>query len=181
MNLFLTGFMGSGKSSVGKLLAQKLRWPFLDTDACIEAESGRRIAQIFAEEGEKAFRSMELEICQRLPANHVVALGGGTYIQEAHREVLASKGLTIFLEWPIDILLARVLGDEARPLAKDPQAFRQLYQQRLPMYRLAEITWKSQAPYRETVAEVVAILLQQLRQRGGFLAGDQQESSKKIQ
>jgi shikimate kinase len=120
----LTGFMGAGKSTVGRILAARLRWPFLDIDSLITAEHGRTVAQIFADHGEEHFRRLEAEAIARVldplqqdpPHNYeqaVVALGGGAIETDAVRELLFSQpssvpaAVTIFLSAPLPELLAR--------------------------------------------------------------------------
>jgi shikimate kinase len=121
--IVLTGFMGAGKSTVGRILAARLRWPFLDVDSVITTEHGRTIAQIFADHGEEHFRRLEAEATARVldPAHEynqaVIALGGGAIETEAVRELLFSSDLsrptsvpatvTIFLSAPLPDLLAR--------------------------------------------------------------------------
>jgi shikimate kinase len=121
--IVLTGFMGAGKSTVGRILAARLRWPFLDIDSLITAEHGRTVAQIFADHGEEHFRRLEFEAIARVldPGheyqNAVIALGGGAIETEAARELLFSSDLsgstsvpatvTIFLAAPLPDLLAR--------------------------------------------------------------------------
>jgi shikimate kinase len=122
--IVLTGFMGAGKSTVGRILAARLRWPFLDIDSLITAEHGRTVAQIFADHGEEHFRRLEAEAVARIldplqqdpPHNYeqaVVALGGGAIETDAVRELLFSEPssvpatVTIFLSAPLPELLAR--------------------------------------------------------------------------
>ena len=121
--IVLTGFMGAGKSTVGRILAARLRWPFLDVDSVITTEHGRTIAQIFADHGEGHFRRLEAEATARVldPAHEynqaVIALGGGAIETETVRELLFSSDLsrptsvpatvTIFLSAPLPDLLAR--------------------------------------------------------------------------
>ncbi len=122
--IVLTGFMGAGKSTVGRILASRLRWPFLDIDSLITAEHGRTVAQIFADHGEEHFRRLEAEAIARVldPLQQdpphayeqaVVALGGGAIETDAVRELLFSEPssvpatVTIFLSAPLPELLAR--------------------------------------------------------------------------
>jgi len=127
--IVLTGFMGAGKSTVGRILAARLRWPFLDIDSVITAEHGRTVAQIFADHGEEHFRRLEAEAIARVldplqqdpPNNYeqaVVALGGGAIETDAVRELLFSQPssvpatVTIFLSAPLPELLGRChIGD----------------------------------------------------------------------
>jgi shikimate kinase len=117
--IVLSGFMGAGKSTVGRILAARLRWPFLDIDSLITAEHGRTVAQIFADHGEEHFRRLEFEVIARVldPGheyqNAVIALGGGAIETEAVRELIFSgpasvpATVTIFLAAPLPDLLAR--------------------------------------------------------------------------
>ncbi len=144
--LVLAGFMGSGKTTVGRLLAQRLGWRFCDLDERIEAAAGTTIAAIFAQRGEAAYRGLEhQELVQALGAARtrrtVLALGGGTFAQPANREpIRAAGGSTVFLEVPIELLLQRCAGIANRPLFRDAHSFRALYEQRLPFYRQAAWT-----------------------------------------
>ncbi len=142
--LWLTGFMGCGKSTVGKLLAKQLGWQFLDLDAQIEQAAGRTIREIFEFDGEAAFRELEHEqllkqagACRQGGAS-VVALGGGAYVSERNREAIEDCGVAVWLDPPYPILWARVEGNEKRPLAKDPDKFRALYDERRSSYAHAE-------------------------------------------
>jgi shikimate kinase len=143
--VFLIGFMGAGKTSVGMALAQRLGWRFVDLDRQIEARCGRTVANIFREHGEEAFRKMETEALSKLlDALHdgdptVVALGGGAFVQPANRSLLEAASVrVIYLDAPLDELHRR-LGqhDPSRPLFADAERFRLLYEQRQPHYRMA--------------------------------------------
>jgi len=145
--VYLVGFMGCGKTTVGTKLAQRLAWKFVDLDACIEEEEGRTIAEIFARAGEAAFRRKERETLERVleegahGGGRVVALGGGTFAQPPNFELLQSaKAITIWLECPVEQLLLRCALLTNRPLFRDEASFRQLYEQRLPFYRQASFT-----------------------------------------
>jgi shikimate kinase len=142
--VFLVGFMGSGKTTVGTKLAQRLAWRFVDLDVLIEQEEGRTIADIFARAGEAAFRRKEQAMLARVleetvrGSGRVVALGGGTFAQPQNFELLRSAGaITIWLECPVEELLLRCALLTNRPLFRDEASFRQLYEQRLPFYRQA--------------------------------------------
>jgi len=139
--LFLIGFMGCGKSTVGPALAQRLGWPFTDLDAVIEHEQGRRIRDIFSEEGESAFRRYEQTALQALLATNdppagVIALGGGTFAQPANRALLRQTGgCTIWLHCPLEEIERRCQKTDDRPLFQNRQQLQQLYQQRLSSYQ----------------------------------------------
>ena len=142
--VYLVGFMGSGKTTVGMKLAQRLAWRFVDLDVLIEQEEGRTIVDIFARAGEAAFRRKERAMLARAleeaeqGGGRVVALGGGTFAQPQNFELLqSSRTITIWLECPVEELLLRCALLTNRPLFRDEASFRQLYEQRLPFYRQA--------------------------------------------
>jgi shikimate kinase len=141
--VFLVGFMGSGKSSVGKELARRLDWDFVDLDAWIESREHRTIAEIFSNRGEPGFRLAETaalgELIEKLARDSVVALGGGTFVQEENRTLLRPWP-AVFLEAPVDELWRRSAEEqEVRPLRKNREQFAGLYAQRLPHYRQAAV------------------------------------------
>jgi shikimate kinase len=145
--VFLVGFMGSGKTTVGRLLAQRMAWKFADLDTLIEQAEGRSVAEIFSRAGEPAFRRREQELLRRVvqempqAGGRVVALGGGTFAQTANLELLQRAGaITIFLECPVEQLLLRCALMANRPLFRDEASFRRLYEERLPSYRQASFT-----------------------------------------
>ncbi len=117
-NIILTGFMGTGKTSVGRLVAERLDRPFLDLDDVIAARAGKPIPRIFAEDGERAFRALEAAVCAELaaPAGLVVAAGGGAVVNPANRAALAAGGLVICLDAAPEAILARVGDDANRPM-----------------------------------------------------------------
>lgn len=142
----LTGFMGSGKTTVGMLLARQLAWRFEDLDARIEKEAGLSIPAIFERFGETAFRKIERQRLDLLLAHAaesrepvVLALGGGTYAQPGIPELLRAAGaLVVWLDCPVEQLLARCATMTNRPLFRDEPSFRQLLAARLPFYERAD-------------------------------------------
>ncbi len=142
--VYLIGFMGSGKTTVGRMLADRLGWDFYDLDDDIERQAGKRISEIFDTEGEEAFRAIERDALaarvHRVQSGHamVLALGGGACVTETCMERLSNNGVTIYLDCGIDTLTARVAAFEHRPLARDPERFRALFESRQPFYALAE-------------------------------------------
>ncbi|MFZ0303543.1 MAG: shikimate kinase [Terracidiphilus sp.] len=158
--IVLTGFMGSGKSTVGPLLAARLGWRFVDADNVIEAEAGSRIAGIFARHGEAAFRDLEHTTIARLTAtdNLVLALGGGAIEHAETRELLlAGDGtLLVHLEVALETTLARCAGTEhERPVLADRANLESRYARRLPLYRAAHVSVAVDALTPEEVAETV--------------------------
>jgi len=144
--LVLTGFMGAGKSTVGRLLAARLIWTFLDLDAHLEARTGATIPQLFERHGEAHFRRLEsTALASALGQNDtVLALGGGTPEELTNRLLLEQTPatFTIFLDAPFPTLFDRcMLQDIARPVLADPTAAQQRFQKRHPLYRrLANLT-----------------------------------------
>ncbi|MBN1201604.1 MAG: shikimate kinase [Anaerolineae bacterium] len=117
-NIVLTGFMGTGKSTVGRLVADRLGLAFVDTDAIIEARDGRTIADIFAQDGEAAFRQLEADVCLQTASQRgqVIATGGGALLNPVVRETFEASGLVICLKCGLDEAIRRVGDDPARPL-----------------------------------------------------------------
>lgn len=118
-NIVLMGFMGAGKTTVGKCLAKALSCEFIDTDERIEKEQGRKISDIFEEDGEQAFRDMETDLLKRLQDSEedfVLSIGGGMPVREENRALLRSIGTVIYLRTSKKEIIRRVSGDTNRPL-----------------------------------------------------------------
>ena len=167
----LTGFMGSGKSTVGRLLAARLAWHFVDLDYEIERHTGLPIAQIFEQKGEPVFRDIEHECLTRVlgwaserDARVVLALGGGTFAQPRNADLIHDvdssqrPGIAVvWLDCAIDLLLQRcvLMGD--RPLFRDEASFRRLYEERLPHYRQANYRIESSGESIRVVEQILAL------------------------
>ena len=158
--IYMLGFMGSGKTTVGKLLAEELRWPFIDLDEVIQAGQGVTIREIFDRAGEPFFRRLEhaalTEASRSEPA--VIALGGGTFVQKPNLDFIGETGgATIWLDSSLEELRARCAGMNDRPLFRDPESFAQLYRDRLPYYQLAafRVSTEGRQP-REVVEEILS-------------------------
>ena len=150
--------MGSGKSTVGGLLSQELRWPFIDLDAVIEAGQGISIREIFERLGEPFFRQLEraalTEVLKTEPA--VIALGGGTFAFEPNAELIRETGgASIWLDCSIESLRERCAIMQNRPLFRDPESFERLLDLRLPYYRLAEFRVSTEGRGPREVAEEI--------------------------
>ena len=143
--IYLVGFMASGKSTIGRLLAHRLGWSFFDTDDEIESGEKTTIADIFDSRGEAEFRRIETEILRQHTRwiergrAAVLALGGGAFAQTENRRLLADHGLTIWLDCPLDTVSRRIAKASHRPLARDPEKLAGLYEARREAYGLADI------------------------------------------
>lgn len=137
MIVYLVGMPGSGKSTVGIELAERLGVPFVDLDAGVEREAGRPIAQIFAQDGEPAFRAMEAAALTKASTQDpaVVACGGGVVLEPANRITLRNTGLAVFLDVPLEVLRARVRPANDRPLIHAEGDLDRLLAEREPLYR----------------------------------------------
>ena len=160
----LVGLMGAGKSSIGRRLAQRLGLPFVDADAEIEKAAGATIEEIFEHEGESAFRAGERRVIARLLEEppHVLATGGGAFMDAATRGLLAERAVTVWLRADLDLLLSRVARRSNRPLLKDvdPRAtLERLIAERYPVYARSDITVDSiDGPPEATVERVLQAL-----------------------
>ena len=151
--VYLVGFMGAGKSSVGARLARRLDFRFEDIDRRIEARERRAIAAIFKQAGEPYFRGLErAELSMLVPDRHlVVATGGGTFVDPENRAVMLADGAVAWLDLPFSDVLARLPTDGRRPLAADRAQLEQLYLVREGAYREAHFRIDSSRPLDEVV------------------------------
>ncbi len=147
----LTGFMGSGKTTVGRLLAERLGWRFVDLDGRIVERAQASIVAIFRSHGEPAFREIEAEVLGRVlgeategERRTVVALGGGTLTRPENLAWLRQAGAAlVWLDCPPDDLIQRCTGIADRPLFRDEASFRNLYEERRTIYRQADFRVES--------------------------------------
>jgi len=158
----LVGFMGSGKTSVGRILARKLGYLFEDMDGRIEQRTGRTVAEIFREDGEEAFREMEREEARVLASlsGRVVAAGGGAFTRPATRALLQDGALTVWLRCDLERILARVPADGSRPLAANRDIMPALLAEREPSYRMADVAVVASAGTPREVADRIVGLLE---------------------
>jgi shikimate kinase len=157
--LALVGFMGSGKTTVGRLLARSLAVPFADLDALVEEESGLAVRDWFARRGEPAFRVAERDVLLRACAAHaagggVIALGGGAFAVDETRAVLAGRARTIWLDAPLADIAARVTDDGSRPLFRDAASVARLFAERSAAYALADVRVDAGGTAEEVVARI---------------------------
>ena len=143
MNILLTGFMGAGKTTVGKKLAKRLGYFFIDTDREIEKEQGCSITEIFKYGGEECFRDLETDILQKLQTmqNLVIATGGGMVLRNENRSLMQSLGTRVYLKVELQELMRRLKKDKKRPLlqkSKPEEHILEMLQQRKSIYEEAE-------------------------------------------
>jgi shikimate kinase len=161
VNLYLVGFMGTGKTTVGRTVAHRLGFAFLDSDQEIERQQRKTVADIFAQDGEPAFRAMEREFIERgHPSERtVISCGGGLVVQPGMLEILKTKGVVICLHASIETILARTARQKNRPLLEvdDPEArVRALYGQREPIYkRSGTVILTDSRPLLDIVAHAI--------------------------
>lgn len=157
-SIALVGFMGAGKTTVGRALASRLRWRFVDVDDSIQQQEGTTIDAIFRRRGEPGFRQLEHSMIQQLirsrSASSVIALGGGAFNSPQVQELLQSSGIpSVHLDAPVTELFRR--SDQpaiVRPLRGNLDQFRALHEARLPMYRAATLTVATSG---RSIAEIV--------------------------
>ena len=142
--IYLVGFMGCGKSSVGRALADELGWSFIDLDEDIEKCAGAAVAHIFDTQGETNFRALETEALNkrvqiaRSGQPQVISLGGGAFTIEQNVELVLNHGVTVWLDAPLDLIKRRVAQETHRPLARDPVRMQELFEQRRRAYARAD-------------------------------------------
>jgi len=156
--IYLVGFMAAGKTTVARALATRLGWRAEDIDELIEARERRAVADIFARSGEPYFRAVEREILKVvLPLRHVVvATGGGTFVDPENRGAINLDGLSVWLDVPIEEVLARIPADGRRPLAADRVQMQRLYDARRMAYAMAHLRFDVGSASADEVAELIA-------------------------
>jgi shikimate kinase len=149
--IYLVGFMGCGKSTVGRALAEELGWSFIDLDEEIERREGATIAAIFDTQGEAVFREIET-VALRLRVRavqsghpQVISLGGGAFLRDDNYDLVSNNGVTVWLDCPFSMIQRRVSAETHRPLARDPSQLAVLFEARKPGY--------ARADYRVEVAD----------------------------
>ncbi len=168
-SITLVGLMGSGKSSVGRLLANELDWPFIDSDAEIVTQAGLSIPEIFESKGEAYFRELERDILKNLTAQddlRVIGTGGGAFMNDKTRDYIKDKTISVFLQAELDTLIKRVGSGAGRPLFKDQSptvVLAELIDLRYPRYKEARILvdTKDETP-QETLNRVLQALYNDL-------------------
>lgn len=170
-HVVLVGMMGVGKSTVGRRVAEALGRPFSDSDSVIEARTGRTVAEIFAHEGEPAFRALETEVLAEVLASeapHVVAAAGGVVLEEANRRTLKAAGTVVWLQAPLGLLVERVAGSTHRPaLEEDPAGtLARLAEGREELYaEVSDLLVDAALPVDDVVAQIVRTVREREAQR----------------
>lgn len=167
MRIFLTGFMGAGKTTVGRHLAERLDLPFYDLDAQIEGRAHRSVREIFDDLGEPGFRQLEQESLEALCAmpSLVAATGGGTLTRRRNQELIQRSGVSVWLHPPFAVIAERIggVGKEDRPLFQDEVQALELYRQRLPTYQSCDLRVDVEASEgADEVAARIVLLIQEL-------------------
>lgn len=163
-NIVLCGFMGSGKTTVGRVLAVRTGMPLVDMDDYIEEKAGMTVSEIFKQHGEDYFRELEHEAARELANRNgcIISAGGGTLVYRRNVDVLREGCRIVLLDVPLEVIKKRLQDDKKRPLLQRPdkdEAMRELYTKRMPLYRnAAHLTVNAaQSPYK-TAREIVKAL-----------------------
>ncbi len=160
-NIFLIGFMGAGKTTVGKILAKRLKLAFIDLDGMIEKELNLTIQEIFSRYGEDFFRDAETKALRSIADKdrYVVATGGGVVLREENWETMEGNGITVYLRAPAGVLWSRVKNNTSRPLlqVENPfERFCELFSRRIPQYEKADLIVDTENVSPEYVAIEIA-------------------------
>ncbi|HEX9983425.1 MAG TPA: shikimate kinase [Thermoanaerobaculia bacterium] len=162
MKIYLVGFMGAGKTTIGRELASRIDAPFFDLDELIETAEKTTIKNLFAQQGEPYFRKRERDLLRstKYLDAAVVATGGGTFTFDENIQFIQSEGLSVYLSAPYALLRSRIGEKSDRPLFRDDLATHELYANRIRYYRMSDITLEIRE--EETPNEIVERLLLEL-------------------
>jgi shikimate kinase len=170
MHVVLTGFMAVGKTAVGRKLARRLGFDFVDTDQLIEARDGRSISEIFQQDGEQAFRRLEREVIASLAPERasVIATGGGSFVDEQNRTHLRALGVVVCLVTSLETVLDRLQRSGKRPLATGGAApLEKLFHERMPSYQQADVLVETDnLTIEQSVARVLGMIEPRLKSAG---------------
>lgn len=170
----LVGMMGSGKTAVGKAVAEKLGVDFLDSDHEIEEAATMSISEIFARDGEEFFRDRETEVIRRLLESEVgiLSTGGGAFLFERNRTLISEIGVSVWLSADIELLWNRVKHKDTRPLLRTDnpkQTLTDLYEARVPYYRQADLSVQARPEY--AIGDMADAVIAALKTRADVLEG----------
>ena len=161
-SIYLCGFMGCGKSYIGRLLAEDRGMPFVDLDSFIVEKEGRSIPEIFEQSGEPFFRQLEAECIKELDCGYVVATGGGALINENTAGFANEHGITVFLDAEFELCYERIKDDSNRPLAVNntEEQLRELFEKRREIYeKHSRVTVKVTGAEEKTLTDINSLLL----------------------
>jgi len=164
-NIYLVGFMGSGKSTVGKILAERLNMNFVDIDKLIEEKEGMKIKDIFEQKGESYFRELERKQIEAIVNQErlVVSTGGGLGANLDNMNLMKKNGDVVWLDVSLNTALDRLKNDQDRPLLKQPkEKIKQLFEERKNVYRLANIRINAD---KKTPSQIVEEILTKIKRR----------------
>jgi shikimate kinase len=138
--IFLVGFMGAGKTTVGRALAEKIQYRFIDLDDLIEQATGKTVPEIFAQSGEPVFRQLETEMLRSCKGSKktVIAVGGGAFIAKENQRIIQEIGRAVWLDCPLPTILSRINLDGSRPLARRESELQELLDRRQQAYACAD-------------------------------------------
>jgi shikimate kinase len=165
MRIYLVGFMGAGKSTVGRALARRLRWPFFDLDHEVEQRAGLPVAELIRERGEAAFRALEHEALERIAdgPRAVIATGGGAFCRAPNVELMKRTGTCVWLDPPVEVLFERIeRSGRPRPLFGDREQATALLDARRPWYQQAHMHIDTAGVHE--VEEVVELVVEGLKE-----------------
>ena len=161
MNIALCGFMGAGKTSVGRELARITGRKFVDTDELVESEANESVSRLFAEKGEAYFRDMEYEMCKKAAKmeNAVISTGGGAVMFERNVKALKQGSKIIFIDTPFCVICKRVGNGSTRPLFKDRENAEKLFDERREKYlSAADFVVNGDASVKKIVSEIAELV-----------------------
>ncbi len=161
-NIFLVGFMGSGKTSIGCELAQYLQYNFIDLDELIVKQQGCSINNIFSTHGEEYFRQIEHNTLKTIinTQQTVVALGGGTFISSINRDLIHKQSISVWLQCDLATILSRLADDNSRPLYKTSEQMEKLLESRINFYNQATLTINvTNLSIKEAVKQIANLIL----------------------
>ena len=158
--IYLVGFMAAGKSTVARLIGQRLGWRAEDIDELIEARERMAVADVFARHGEPYFRAAERDILRLLlPLRHtVIATGGGTFMDPENQRAMALDGMAVWLDVPLETVIARLPADGRRPLSADRPQMERLFAMRQAVYANANLRIDATGPAEEIAERVIDAL-----------------------
>lgn len=164
-HIYIVGFMGSGKSTIGPVLAGRMNRPFYDLDDLIEERQERTISEIFGSQGEEHFRKLESNtLMQTQPSEPcVMALGGGAFVSEVNRDYISKHGISVWLKIPLKLARGRCRDSQHRPLARSPKQWESLFRRREMIYQLADIQVKVEGKSPQQICSEIHSRLTEIR------------------